>query len=58
MAMVEENRQMPPIWEPICDSEGSSRRDRAAATSLLVFSYQALLMEKTLQALVVEKKEG
>jgi hypothetical protein len=58
MAMVEANRQMPPMWEPICESKVGSRRDRAAATSLLVFSYQTLLMEKTLQVLVAEKKEG
>jgi hypothetical protein len=57
MMMVEANRQMPPMWELISESEGGSRRDRVAATLLLVFSYQALLMEKTLQVLVAEKKE-
>jgi hypothetical protein len=55
--MVEANRQMPPMWEPIRAEDGGSRRDRIAATSLLVLSHQALLMEKTLQVLVAEKKE-
>jgi hypothetical protein len=58
MAMVEANPQMPPMWEPIRAANGGSRRDRIAATSLLVLSHQALLMEKTLQVLVEGKKEG
>jgi hypothetical protein len=58
MAMVEANHQMPPMWDPIGAEDGGSRRDRIAATSLLVLSHQTLLMEKTLQVLVAEKKEN
>jgi hypothetical protein len=58
MAMVVANHHMPTMWEPIRASDGGSRRDRIAVTSLLVLSHQALLMEKTLQALVEGKKEG
>jgi hypothetical protein len=55
MVIFKANRQMPPMWESICDSEGVSRGDCAAITSMTVFCYQAQLMEKTLQVLVAEK---
>jgi hypothetical protein len=58
MEMVEANRQMPPMWDPIRAEDGGSRRDCIAATALLVLSHQTLLMEKNLQVLVAGKKEN
>jgi hypothetical protein len=46
------------MWDPIRAEDGGSRRDRIAATSLLVLSHQALLMEKTLQVLVAGKRDN
>jgi hypothetical protein len=47
-ALHRANTRMPEMWDPIPSGSGS-RRDRKAASALLVFSHHVLLLEKTLE---------
>jgi hypothetical protein len=43
---------MPEMWDPIPAGFGVSRRNRKAASVLLVFSHHALLLQKTIEVLL------
>jgi hypothetical protein len=45
-ALYQANNIMPEMWDPIPENCGVSRRDGKEASALLVFSHQALLLEK------------
>jgi hypothetical protein len=56
-ALQRANKQMPPMWDPI-PLESGSRRDRKAASALLVFSHHVLLLENTLEEMAAEVQRG
>jgi hypothetical protein len=45
------NKLIPDMWQPIQEDCGASRKDRRAASALLVLSHRALLLEKTIEVL-------
>jgi hypothetical protein len=42
-------RLIPEMWKPIQEDCGATRKDRRAASALLVLSHRALLLEKTVE---------
>jgi ribosomal 50S subunit-associated protein YjgA (DUF615 family) len=48
-AVRQASKLIPEMWEPIQEDCGASRKDRRAASAMLVFSHRALLLEKTIE---------
>jgi hypothetical protein len=49
VAVRRAGRLIPEMWEPIQEDCGAPRKDRRAASALMVLSHRALLLEKTIE---------
>jgi hypothetical protein len=43
------SRLIPEMWKPIQEGCGATRKNRRAASALLVLSHRAMLLEKTVE---------